>query len=86
MERCWKRGPAEELPGERRKATTALQRPLGVTPHVEQNLKRNDGSAIDGRTITTRHQRLSCESKKKEADRRMLWVAVNPSNTTHDAN
>jgi len=40
-------------------------RHLGVTPHVAQNLQRNGGSAIDGRT--TRHLGWS-ESKEEEAD------------------
>ena len=44
-------------------------RNLGVVPHVAQNLGRNGGSAIDGRTPGIRHQ-----PKEEEADRRMLWL------------
>ena len=39
-------------------------RHLGVTPHVAQNLKRNGGSAIDGRT--TRHLGYSLSQKRRK--------------------
>ena len=37
---------------------------LGVTPHVAQNLKRNGGSAIDGRT--TRHLGYGLSQKRRK--------------------
>ena len=39
-------------------------RHLGVTPHVAQNLKRNGGSAIDGRT--TRHLGYGLSQKRRK--------------------
>jgi transposase len=39
-------------------------RHLGVTPHVAQNLKRNGGSAIDGRT--TRHHGYRVSQKRRK--------------------
>jgi IS5 family transposase len=38
------------------KGFVAEMRRLGVTPHVAQNTARSGGSAIDGRTTTTRHE------------------------------
>lgn len=37
---------------------------IGVTPHVAQNLKRNGGSAIDGRT--TRHRCYAISQIKRK--------------------
>jgi len=50
-------------------------RNLNVTPHVAQNLNRNGGSAIDGRT--TRIRRLRDQPTTAEARRRVLRVAEN---------
>jgi len=40
-------------------------RHLGVTPHVAQNLKRNGGSAIDGRTTRHHGYRVSQRRRKR---------------------
>ena len=40
-------------------------RHLGVTPHVTQNLKRNGGSAIDGRTTRHHGYRMSQKRRKR---------------------
>ena len=39
-------------------------RGLEVTPHVAQNVKRNGGSAIDGRT--TRHEGYEISQRKRK--------------------
>jgi transposase len=45
-------------------------RHLGVTPHVAQNLKRNGGSAIDGRT--TRHLGYGLSQKRRSGSKNAL--------------
>src|SRR6185437_6727122 len=42
-------------------------RQINATPHVAQNIERNGGSAIDGRT--TRHAGYALSLRGKEADR-----------------
>jgi transposase len=65
----------EQLPGTRRatvgadkgydtKDFVAECRQLNVTPHVAQNVKRNGGSAIDGRTI--RHDGYGISQRKRK--------------------
>ncbi|MEI6732287.1 MAG: IS5 family transposase [archaeon] len=65
----------EQLPGTRRatvgadkgydtKDFVAECRHLNVTPHVAQNVKRNGGSAIDGRTI--RHDGYGISQRKRK--------------------
>jgi IS5 family transposase len=65
----------EQLPGTRRatvgadkgydtKDFVAECRHLNVTPHVAQNVKRNGGSAIDGRTI--RHAGYGISQRKRK--------------------
>ena len=46
------------------KAFVAECRHLNVTPHVAQNVKRNGGSAVDGRT--TRHQGYAISQRKRK--------------------
>ena len=53
-----------------RRGFVAECRNLGVVPHVAQNLGRNGGSAIDGRT--TRQLGYAISQNEEEADRRML--------------
>ncbi|MCC7032557.1 MAG: transposase [Acidobacteria bacterium] len=48
-------------------------RALGVTPHVSQNLKRNGGSAIDGRT--TRHEGYAVsQACRPRVERVFEWI------------
>jgi transposase len=65
----------EQIPGGRRvtvgadkgydtKDFIAECRHLGVTPHVAQNVKRNGGSAVDGRT--TRHAGYAVSQRKRK--------------------
>lgn len=48
-------------------------RALKITPHVAQNTKRPDGSAMDGRTTTHKSYRIS-QGKRKLIEMTFGWV------------